>query len=171
MKLPRAPIRRRSVAASACLSALLLMSTGVPLSAQQPRIGPNGDGTLLREDDRRWEALQDVRVNADFARGQFVATFGPALARSDGTTVRITGYILPVEAATHSSHFVITRRSASCPFCAPPGLTEAVEVFAVAPIAYSADPITLQGRLHLVGRSDAGLFYRLDQAGQVQGRR
>ena len=58
----------------------------------------------------------------------------------------------------------MTRRSAGCPFCAPPGLTEAVEVFLSKGTHYTMDPVTVTGRLHLVSSSDAGLFYRIEDA-------
>ena len=145
---------------------LLLMAAALGLGGLQepPRIGPNGDGTLLRSDDRDWLVLQGARIAADVDKGEYTAQFDPALARMDGQRIRLSGYMLPVETETAGSHFVMTRRSASCPFCAPPGLTEAVEVFLSRRIRYTLDPVTVTGRLHLVRRSEAGLFYRIDDA-------
>ena len=142
--------------------ALLILAASA--GAQRPRIGPNGDGTLLRNDDQRWLLLQQVKIFADTEKGIYRAVFSPSLARAEGATLHLSGYLLPVETASKTSHFVITRRSLGCPFCAPPGLTEAVEVFASTPVSYTVDPVTVQGRLHLSARSESGLFYRLDTA-------
>ena len=82
----------------------------------------------------------------------------------EGVHLGITGYMLPIETSTSSPHFVLTRRSAGCPFCPPNESTEAIEVTAVKPAAYTRSPVTVEGTLHLVGRSELGLFFRLDQA-------
>ena len=144
------------------LSIVLLLSLAG--FQQLPRIGPNGDGTLLASDDRQWLLLQSAKITADVAKGEYRVQFGTALAKMDGQAFRISGYMLPVETSAGTNHFIITRRSAGCPFCAPPELTEAVEIFLTVPIRYTAEPITVQGRLHLLSSSDAGLFYRLDAA-------
>lgn len=126
--------------------------------------GPNGNGTLVHQDDLRWVAFRDAAIAADNARGVYVATFGPGVRRIDGQRLRITGYMLPVEASTLSAHFVLTRRSTGCPFCPPNEPTEAIEVFATRPALYTQSPVTVEGTLRLVEHSAAGLFYRMDGA-------
>lgn len=128
------------------------------------RWGPNGNGTLDHEDDARWGMFHDAKITADEAKGEYRADFSPSMAKMEGAHVSIMGYMLPIEATTHSAHFVITRRSSGCPFCPPNEPTEAIEVFALKPFDYTQGPIAVEGRLHLVRRSEQGLFYRLDQA-------
>lgn len=149
---------RRLIAATALFAGLTGMQSGGAY------YGPNGNGTLDHSDDLRWVSFHDAKIVADDARGIYKATFSPALARMEGRPLDITGYMLPVEPTTHSAHFILTRRSTGCPFCPPNEPTEAIEVFAAAPVDYTQAPVTLQGRLHLVGQSQTGLFYRLDQA-------
>ena len=144
--------------------ALPLLLAGLGGGQAGPHIGPNGDGTLLRADDERWTALQSASVAADTEKGEYRATFNAALQRMDGRPIRLSGYMLPVETSTAQQHFVITRRSTGCPFCAPPDLTEAVEIFLTAPIRYSSEPVTVVGRFRLVSHSEAGLFYCIDGA-------
>ena len=146
------------------LSLSLLLLVSLSGFQQPPKIGPNGDGTLLASDDRQWLLLQSASIAADTEKGEYSAQFSPALAKMNGRPFRISGYMLPIETDVSSRHFIITRRSAGCPFCAPPELTEAVEVFLAAPIRYTAEPISVRGRLHLVSHSDAGLFYRVGEA-------
>ncbi|WP_375381880.1 hypothetical protein [uncultured Sphingomonas sp.] len=126
--------------------------------------GPNGNGTLDHEDDLRWVFFHDAKIAADDAKGEYRATFSPALAKENGAAFEITGYMLPVDASTTSPHFVLTRRSTGCPFCPPNEPTEAIEVFSAKPVAYTQAPVTVSGTLHLVGRSEQGLFFRLDGA-------
>ena len=130
----------------------------------QTEWGPNGNGTLDHEDDLRWVMFHDAKIEADEARGVYRATFSPSLAKEDGATLSITGYMLPIESTTKSAHFVITRRSAGCPFCPPNEPTEAIEVFTSQPVAYTRSPVTVEGTLHLVTRSENGLFFQMKRA-------
>ena len=130
----------------------------------RPDWGPNGNGTLEHEDDLRWVMFHDARIASDEAKGEYTATFSPALRKEDGVRWSITGYMLPIESSTKAAHFVLTRRSAGCPFCPPNEPTEAIEIFATAPVAYTQAPVTVEGTLHLVARSAQGLFFRIDKA-------
>ena len=142
--------------------ALILLVAAPCLTALTP--GARITGLLDHEDDLRWTFFHDVSIAADRGKGEYVATFGPAMAKSDGKPLSITGYMLSVEPTTRSPHFVLTRRSAGCPFCPPNEPTEAIEVFAVGPVDYRPTPVTVNGRLRLVAHSADGLFYRLDNA-------
>ncbi len=157
-------IRRLALSlAAAALAAGPAMAQFYP-GGKFDRWGPNGNGTLDHEDDLRWVILHDVKIDADNAKGVYVATFGKDMADMEGRPFTIIGYMLSVENNLNSPHFVITRRSTGCPFCPPNEPTEAIEVFAVKLVAYTQAPIALEGKLHLVRSSAEGLFYRLDQA-------
>ena len=126
--------------------------------------GPNGNGTLAHTDDVRWLDLHDAKVTADTAAGLYTARFGPFLQQMDRQDFVITGFMMPVVANVMSNHFVITRRSATCPFCPPNEPTEAIEVFSRNFVQYTDRSVTVEGRFHLVANSEKGLFYRLDAA-------
>lgn len=128
------------------------------------RWGPNGNGTLEHEDDLRWVMFHEAKITADDAKGVYRATFTPDLRGQGGHVFNITGYMLPIERSSTSPHFVLTRRTAGCPFCPPNEPTEAIEVFATGPVAYTQAPVTIEGTLHLVSESAQGLFFRLDGA-------
>lgn len=130
----------------------------------QAEWGPNGNGTLEHEDDLQWVVFHGAKITADEAKGIYTATFSPTLKKEEGVKFSITGYMLPVENSTHAAHFVLTRRSAGCPFCPPNEPTEAIEVFAAKPFDYTKAPVTVEGTLHLVASSEKGLFFRLDNA-------
>ena len=142
----------------------LLLFASLTGMQRQMMWGPNGNGTLDHEDDLQWVFFHDAKIIADTAKGEYRATFGTNLAKMDKHPFTITGYMLPVEASTKSAHFILTRRSAGCPFCPPNEPTEAIEVFSAAPVDYTQSPVTVAGQLHLVGKSAEGLFYRLDRA-------
>ena len=80
----------------------------------------------------------------------------------------MVGFILPLEASPSSRHFMLVRRNTGCPFCPPNAPTEAVEVMAQAPVAYTGEEVRMSGRLRLVPSSGDGLFFRLDGATLVR---
>lgn len=152
-----------------------LLSVSLPLaqsvSAQslwggtaEQKWGPNGNGTLKHEDDLQWLLFHDAKITADRAAGVYSANFSPLLMKMEGQHIAITGYVLPVDAMSASTHFVLTRRSAGCPFCPPNEPTEAIEVFSQKLIKATSAPITVEGRLHFVAHSEQGLFFRIDNA-------
>ncbi|MGY2734634.1 DUF3299 domain-containing protein [Sphingomonas sp. UYP23] len=151
---------------------LVLALLALPVTASQaqffsggpPNWGPNGDGTLEHEDDLRWVMFHDAKIAANEAKGEYTATFSASLKKEDGVQWSITGYMLPIESTTKAAHFVLTRRSAGCPFCPPNEPTEAIEVFSTTPVQYTQAPVTVEGTLHLVARSGQGLFFRMDKA-------
>ena len=121
-------------------------------------------GQLDHEDDARWVFFNDAKIVADTKRGVYTATFPGTLGKMDNIPLTISGYMLPIEATTHSAHFIITRRLTGCPFCPPNEPTEAIEVFATAPADYTQSIITVTGQLKLVRESSQGLFYRIEGA-------
>ena len=136
---------------------------------QAPKLSYNPQHYV--NNDPVWDELNAAVVKADFRRGVYEARFPKALEARRGKPVRIAGFILPLEASPTSAHFSLVRRNTGCPFCPPNAPTEAVEVFARRPVAYTGEEVTVTGRLQLVSSSADGLFYRLDDAEAGPGRR
>ena len=140
----------------------LLLSAGLLCAFQAPRLAY--DPKHYVNNDPIWDRLNAARITADRDRGVYRASFPPELQRLNGAEVRIAGFVLPLEASSASRHFSLVRRNTGCPFCPPNAPTEAVEVFAQAPVRYTGDEVVVTGRFELVASSEDGLFYRLRQA-------
>jgi hypothetical protein len=91
-----------------------------------------------QNNDPQWEVLNSTRIVADTARGEYRATFPPALVARKGGMMKISGFILPLETTSRSAHFMLVRRNTGCPFCPPNAPTEAVEIFSRQPVRYSS---------------------------------
>ena len=126
--------------------------------------GPNGNGTLDHKDDQQWVGFHDAQVTADAKAGTYTARFGPLLQKMDGQPIAISGYMMPLGTMLESNHFILPRRSPGCPFCPPNEPMEAIEVFSSRFVKGTQLPITVEGRLRLVGNSERGLFLRIDAA-------
>jgi uncharacterized protein len=82
----------------------------------------------------------------------------------NGRTVKLQGYILPLEVGQTHKRFLLSAWSPSCPFCLTAGPVAMVEVKARKEVNYSLEPVVVQGRLELLENDPAGLFFRLVDA-------
>lgn len=153
---------RRSLLAGLALSA---WATGAgamvtqPLTAAQKALVAH-----YTNNDPQWAVLRQAQVGEDRAKGLLTAQFPPALAALSGKPFRISGFMSPLETGAATRHFIVTRRSTTCPFCPPNEPTEAVEVKLDAPARFTDAEVIVSGRLSLTGSSDEGLFYTLSDA-------
>lgn len=157
-------MKRLKIAVLGVLSFTAALMPASLATASTQNWGPNGNGTLRHQDDLQWVNFHDAQVTADRAAGIYTARFGVMLQKMEGQRIVIAGYMMPVGAAMSSPHFVLTRRSATCPFCPPNEPTEAIEVFSQTIVRSTQDPVTVEGRLHLVPNSEHGLFFGIDDA-------
>jgi hypothetical protein len=146
-------------AALVCGSGAVLVLCG---AAEAPTLTYNPNHYI--NDDPVWTLLNETQVIADPKKGEYRATFSPALLARQAKRLRVVGFILPLEATSQSAHFSLVRRNTGCPFCPPNAPTEAVEVFAKTPIRYTGEELAMEGDLKLVAASDQGLFFRLQNA-------
>ena len=118
----------------------------------------------VQNNDPNWSVLNGAEVAVDEARGVMTAQFTDAIRGLQGRALTIGGFLMPLDANAQFTHFVLTRRNASCPFCPPNLPTEAIEVFAAQPLEYGPDEYSVSGALQLAQASADGLFYRISNA-------
>lgn len=136
---------------SALINVISLKAAGYPSLADIEGVL---DWNLLRSADIRWgEKLS--------------ASFPAAIRAEHGQTVRLAGFMMPLETSAEQKHFVLASNPPSCFFHIPGGPAGAVEVFASEPIAVGWDLIVLEGRFETVSSSDIDVVYRLHEARQV----
>lgn len=109
-----------------------------------------------------WAQLMQARL--DFSEDQVRARFPPAIQALNGQTVRVVGFMLPLDPDVRQRHFLLTANPPSCFFHIPGGPAGAVEVFAAKGLEFSLDPLLLEGRLHTIGLSASGVVYQLQDA-------
>lgn len=143
-----------------CL-ALALFAACAMAQAPQPHdpqssILPDAKGALA------WSLLGRTAIRK--VDGKLGPAFPGALRPLDGQTVKMQGYILPLEAGPSHRRFLLSAWSPTCPFCLSAGPEAMVEVKAKSAVKYSLDPVVVQGRLELLRDDPAGMFYRLVDA-------
>lgn len=79
-----------------------------------------------------------------------VPVFSEEIKKMEGKTVTVKGYVIPVEGYKSHKEFVFSAFPYNmCFFCGGAGPETVMEVFAKEPIKYTAEAITIKGKLEL----------------------
>ncbi len=90
--------------------------------------------------------------------------FSDEVEALDGKTVRIRGFMYPLEQEARQREFLFTALPPSCPYCLPAGPGYIIETHATEPIEFTWDAVLLEGTLELEEEHPHGLFFRLTSA-------
>ncbi len=94
--------------------------------------------------------------------------FPPHIAQQAGKQVKLTGYMLPLDADIKQQHFLLTSAPPSCYFHIPGGAAGVVEIFSETSVEASWVAIQLEGRLKLIETSESGIIYQLENATLIE---
>ncbi len=131
----------------------------ISLRATTYSLPPVGEGYLS------WDDLMQAQVR--YEDMMLFADFPTEVAGRSGETVKIPGFMTPLETGMKQHWFLLTTHPPSCFFHIPGGPSGVVEVFAQEGIEVSWDPIVLEGRFEALEKSDGGV-YRLHDARIVE---
>jgi len=109
-----------------------------------------------------WDKLMRARIS--YSNHRLNAQFLPEIAALNGKTVKLAGFMFPLETESNQKHFLLTANPPSCFFHIPGGPAGSVEIFATRGIPAGFDPMILEGKLETRRASDNGVIYRLVQA-------
>jgi hypothetical protein len=99
-----------------------------------------------------------------------VPVFSQEILNMDGKVVTVKGYIIPVEGYKSHKEFVFSAYPYNmCFFCGGAGPETVMEVYAKEPIKYSAEPVTIRGKLELNSTDVNRLIYALNDVVLVTG--
>ncbi len=143
-------------AAAFMATAPAVAQQGAGERAAQARL-PQGHAAL-------WTTLRTTRIRADDARGIFVATHSPAVKALAGKSLTLPGFIMPLDAATRGTHFLLSKYTPVCAFCPPGEPNEVVEVHTARPVAFGAKLVSVTGTFGLENNGDNGLFFQMTGA-------
>lgn len=150
---------------------LVAFTAGFTASAPNPLPSATQYGSAVLPpvaDVTSWDTLARVTMRQE--AGKMVPQFDRQILALDGKDVKLHGFMLPLDVGKAQRHFLISAAPPSCPFCLPAGPEAIVEVFARDPVAYSLEPIVVNGKLTIVKADPSGLLYRLNQAELLTGR-
>lgn len=88
--------------------------------------------------------------------------FSDQVRALEGKEITLKGYVIPVEGYVSHKEFIFSAYPYSmCFFCGGAGPETVMEVLALEPIKYSADAITIKGKLMLNDKDINRLMYKL----------
>lgn len=147
---------------SLLLSAFALLFMGIGLNQVQA------------QDDNLWQSLADLTFKKEYDEmlgfKVDVPVFSETLKELEGKEVTVKGYIIPVEGYKSHTEFVFSAYPYNmCFFCGGAGPETVMEVYAIEAIKYTAEPVTIKGKLELNDSDINRLIYALNDATLVQG--
>lgn len=115
-----------------------------------------------REGVLSWKLLGSVQTKTD--NNRVVPTFPANVQALDSKTVRVQGFMLPLEPGNKQKHFLLSSVPTSCGFCVPAGPEGLIEVRSKTPVAYTLEPVVVEGKFAALAKDPYGLFYRVTDA-------
>jgi len=113
-----------------------------------------------------WPLLASVTSRAE--KDRLVPVFPQDVQALNNRTVKIEGFMMPLEPGDKQRHFLLSSVPVMCPFCVPAGPEGLVEVRSRAPVKYTLEPVLVEGRLAVLDGDPYGLLYRIVDATPVQ---
>lgn len=126
-------------------------------SAQMaPRPLPESAGVVS------WRTL--AQVNLVKENNRYSPRFSQDVQALADKTVKIQGYIVPLEAGEKQKHFLLSASPPTCAYCMPGGPESLVEVRLKDPVKYGFEPVTISGKLAVMKNDPMGIYYRIADA-------
>ena len=109
-----------------------------------------------------WKLLSSVETKME--KNRVAPVFpGPVKAMND-KTVRVQGFMMPLEPGDRQKHFLLSAVPTTCGFCVPAGPQGLIEVRSKIPVKYSIEPVVVEGKFAALENDQYGLFYRITDA-------
>lgn len=122
----------------------------------QPEDERNTQDALPKSNDILWNVLAKTKLkktdNPDIVKPHFPNE----VLSLDGKSVIISGFMLPMESTEKFTHFMLSKRTPTCFFCAPGTQAEIIEVFANKPTIWESDLIKIKGTMKLLHKEEGG---------------
>ena len=157
---------------------LTMLFVGTAVLAQAPGTGAPGgkipDDQLLSYLPKDgvpagtipWLTFRQVKLVEQKKDGKttLMPEFAKVLRDLDNKPVKLYGFVLPLSTTTKQKHFLLSSVPLTCSFCVPGGPESMVEVKTKVPVAYTMEPVTVEGRFAVLNDDPYGLYYRVTDA-------
>ena len=149
------------------------MISVVLIGASLPAIAPaqyQGEGEraaqakLPQGSSPIWATLRQTKIGEDDANGMFTAAFPTTVKALAGKTVSLPGFLMPLDAETRGTHFLLSKYTPVCAFCPPGEPNEVVEVHSAKPVTFGPQLVMVTGMFGLQNKGDKGLFFQMNGA-------
>lgn len=153
----------------AALAAFMLLSRPVLAVTPVPAEGalmPASQFLPEKPGFTSWRVLGQVELVKQ--NKKMVPAFDQSVTALDGKTVRVQGFMMPLDIGDKQRRFLLVAAPPHCAFCLPAGPDAMIEVRAKSDIRYGFDAISVSGKLQVLKDDPAGLYYRMIDAVPAQ---
>ncbi|MBI5914343.1 MAG: DUF3299 domain-containing protein [Bacteroidetes bacterium] len=131
-----------------------------------------GFSAQLLAQEHMWKTLGKITYKKEYDEmlgfKVDVPVFSNDVQKLEGREITIRGYIIPVEGYKSHKEFILSAYPYSmCFFCGGAGPETVMEVKGKSAVAFTAEPITIKGELHLNSTDINKLMYSLTNAVKV----
>ena len=149
-------------------SAWAQLSSPLPAGSGAGVHSPNSPFAPLpqRSDVVPWSLLTTIQTRTE--KNRVLPVFSKEQLALNQKPQRLQGFMMPLEAGEKQTHFLLSSIPLSCGFCVPGGPESMVEVKTKTPVAYSMDPVVVEGRFATLTNDEYGLYYRITDAVAVK---
>jgi uncharacterized protein len=109
-----------------------------------------------------WPVLSSVTTRVE--KNRVIPVFPQSVQSLNNQTVKLEGFMMPLEPGEKQRHFLLSSVPTTCSFCVPAGPEGLVEVRSRTPVKYTLEPVTVEGKLAVLDDDQYGLFYRIVDA-------
>ncbi len=130
----------------------------------QPADERSAQDALPQSQHTVWRALAQCTVHLDQESYTYSIDYTPDVKALKGQRLTVSGFMLPLEAEEEFSHFLLSKRTPTCPFCPPGEPNEVIEVFTKEPVRATDELIFITGTMQFTSNPELGLFFQLKDA-------
>jgi hypothetical protein len=112
-----------------------------------------------------WSLLS--QVTARIEKKKLIPSFPAEVQALHQKTVKVQGFMMPLEPGDKQQRFLLSSVPTSCPFCVPAG-RKAWWRCTRQPVRYTLEAVTVEGRLAVLQDDPYGLYYRLTEGSPVR---
>lgn len=143
---------------------LFLLFLALSAFTTQPLDERKAQNILPISHDPLWAVLAKTRISVDPKKGFFKANIPAEVKALNGTEISMTGFMLPLESKEKFHHFLLSKRTPTCPFCPPGEPNEIVDVQTKEAVKWTDEVVTVKGTFGLMNDREMGLFFKLSKA-------
>lgn len=147
---------------------LLAMLLSISAFSTQPMDERTAQNALPQSHDSLWKKLGACTVHLDPKKFAYSIHFTEEVTAMKGQEIRVSGFMLPLEATEKFSHFLLSKRTPTCAFCMPGEPNEIIEIFSRKPVSWEEGMVTVSGILHFTNNPESGLFFQLKDSALVK---
>lgn len=130
----------------------------------QPTEERKAQDSLPMAHDGLWGTLMKTKIKYSNTAPHITATIPPEVKAMNGRTVEISGFVLPLDGGEKTLHFLLSKRTPTCPFCPPGEPNEVIEVYTKTPVTWDDALLTVRGTFTLTNNTEMGVFFLMKDA-------